>query len=99
MRDDRREARREALDLPGPVGQERRRGNEEAGASRLVTRRTRTEHEQQRQHLHRLAEAHVVGEARTQAKAGKQMQPSDACLLIGSQRGLQRGARLQLRQL
>ena len=99
MRDDRGESRREAFDLRGPVGQQGRRRDQEAGAPRLLTCRTRPHHQQQRQHLHRLAEAHVIGEARAQAEAGEQMQPSHAGLLIGSQRRLQRGARIQLRQL
>ncbi len=85
MRDDRGEGRREALDLRSPVGQQRRRRNQEAGAPRLVTCRALSQHQQQRQHLHRLAEAHVVGEARAQAEARQQMQPSHAGLLIGAQ--------------
>jgi hypothetical protein len=55
--------------------------------------------QQQRQHLHRLAEAHVIGEAGAQAEAGEQMQPAHAGLLIGAQRRLQCRAGVQLHQL
>ena len=93
--------RREALDFRGPVGEQRRRRNQQAGAPRAPSRASRvaSQHQQQRQHLHRLAEAHVVGEAGAQAEAGEQMQPSHADLLIGSQRRLQRGAGIQSRQV
>jgi hypothetical protein len=55
-------------------------------------------HQQQRQHLHRLAEAHVVGEAGAQAETGEQVQPSQSNLLIGTQRRLQRCTGIHVRQ-
>ena len=69
MRDDAVEARREALDLRRPVGEQRRRRDEQAGAPRLARVAARSQHQQQRQHLDRLAEAHVVGEAGAEAEA------------------------------
>ena len=77
----------------------------DAGATnRLVRRgssrvRRRLHHQQQRQHLHRLAEAHVVGEAGAQAETGEQVQPSHADLLIGAQSRLQRCTGIHVRQL
>ena len=62
----------------------------DAGATRRLVRRVSSgaarasQHQQQRQHLHGLAQAHVIGEARAQAEAGQQMQPAHASLLIGS---------------
>ena len=99
MRDNRGERRREAFDLCSPVRQQRRWRNQEAGAPRLLGRRTRSHHQQERQHLHRLAEAHVIRETGAQPEAGEQMQPSHAGLLIGAQRRLQCGAGIQLREL
>ena len=96
------------FDLRGPIGQQRRRRNQQAGATRLMIFwlpapsaaprcfacrafllraacvASLSEDQQQRQHLHRLAEAHVISEARAQAEAGEQMQPPHAGLLIGS---------------
>ena len=54
----------------------------------------------QREHLHRLAQAHVVGEARAEAEPRQERQPRDAPLLVGPQlrperrRRLDRGDRL-----
>ena len=82
MRDDRDKGRREALDLRGPIGQQGCRRNQEAGPPRLIiswarasrrraARVTRpSQDQQQRQYLHRLAEAHIIGEAGAQTEAG-----------------------------
>ena len=54
--------------------------------SRCSLRRRSTPADQhQRQHLHGLAQTHVVGQARAEAKAGEQMEPPHAHLLVGSQ--------------
>jgi hypothetical protein len=42
--------------------------------------------QQQRKHLDRLAEAHVVGKACAEAQTGQQMQPLDASTLVRPQR-------------
>ena len=76
----------------------------DAGATKRLVRRASSvcaalHHQQQRQHLHRLAEAHVVGEAGAQAEAGEQVQPSHSDLLIGTQCRLQCGTGIHVRQL
>ncbi len=48
------------------------------------------EQQQQREHLHRLAQAHVVGQTRAQLQLSEQRQPLHAGALIGPQLGLQR---------
>ena len=82
MRDDRGEGRREAFDLRGPIGQQGGRRDQKAGAPRFIIAWSRgrppraariaclSQNQQQRQNLHRLAEAHVIGEAGAQAEAG-----------------------------
>ena len=52
----------------------------------------------QRQQLHGLAQAHVVGQAGAEPERGQERQPRDAALLVGAQRGLEprgRGQRFQ----
>jgi len=49
----------------------------------------RLERQEQRQDLHCLAEAHVVGQAGTEPEPCKNSQPIDACLLIDAQPGLE----------
>ena len=74
----------------------------EAGAtSRLVRRRplgSRAQHQQQRQHLHRLAQPHVVGKAGAEAERRQQVKPAHAGLLIRTQRRLQRVAGIDARE-
>ena len=48
------------------------------------------EHQQQRQHLDGLAEAHVVGKACTEPEPRKQIEPLHTRLLIGTQRAPKR---------
>ena len=54
--------------------------------------------EQQRQDLHRLAEAHIVGEAGTETERGQEVEPADAGLLVRAQCRLERLARIDVRQ-
>ena len=98
MRDRRPEARGEPFDLRSPVGQQGCRCDEQTGAPRLVAWRARFHHQQQCQHLHRLAEPHIVGEAGAQAEARQQVQPAHAGLLIRAERCLQGRARIEVRQ-
>ena len=74
----------------------------DAGAtSRLVcvaAVRLPLEYEQQRKHLNGFAEAHVVGQARSQAELREQIEPAHADLLVRPQRAVQRGAGVDSRQ-
>ena len=96
MGDDGREARREPLDLRGPVGEQRGRGHEQA--RRCFVACLAALHEEQREHLDGLAEAHVVGEAGAEAEPRQQVEPADADLLIGPQRAVQLAAGVDLRE-
>ena len=85
----------------------------EAGHFRLPVRQERGRQDQQRraspppvlepgqegQHLDRLAQAHVVGQARAQAQAGEKPQPFHARFLVDAQRGVEIGARPSLFQV
>jgi hypothetical protein len=62
----------------------------EGGGVVVVSRLTL--HQQQRQHLDRLAQTHVVGQAGAEAQAGQQMQPLQAGALVRPQRAAQRRA-------
>ena len=88
--DKRLQARREPCDLRGPVGEQRGRRDEQA-RPRLIAGFT-FQHQQQRQHLDGLAEAHVVGEAGAEPEPGKQIEPLHAHHLIGPESGLERWA-------
>ena len=96
MGDQRLQARREAFDLRRPVGQQRRRGDQQAWLPLAV--RLALEHKQQRQHLNGLAQPHVVGQASAEAEFREQIQPAHAHLLVGPQRTIQRRAGIDLRQ-
>ncbi len=77
---------REFLDLGRPVAQQRGRRHQQvrlAGGSL---------HQQQRQHLDGLSQAHVVGQAGAEAETGQQVHPSRAGALVGAQRSVQRGS-------
>ena len=90
------QARREAGDLRRPVGEQRGRRHQQrrlAFAGALLF-----QHQQQRQHLDGLAEAHVVGEARAESEPGEQMQPLHAGLLIGPQRAVERSPGIDARE-
>ena len=54
------------------------------------------DHQQESQHLDRLAKPHVVGQTRSQPEVGNKPQPAHAQLLIMPQRGVQRLARMDL---
>ena len=81
------QARGETFGLRRPVGQQRSWCHQQAGALRSGT--FAFEHQQQRQHLNRLAQPHVVGQASTQPKPRQQIQPLHTCLLVGPQAGLE----------
>ena len=85
MRDHHAERRCEALDLGRPVGQQRGRRNQQIRATCIAGSPLRSLHQEQREHLHRLAKAHVVSQARTESEAREEMQPAHAGLLIGAQ--------------
>src|SRR4051812_34602243 len=68
MHDLRVQAGGEALDFGGPIGEQRRRGHQQA---RLGMVSSLLLDQQQRQDLDRLAQAHVVGKACSQAKPGQ----------------------------
>ena len=86
----------ETLGFRRPVGQQRSGRDQQAGALRAGT--FAFEHQQQRQHLNRLAQPHVVGQASAQPEPCQQVQPLHACLLVGPQAGLEPGARIDPRQ-
>ena len=96
MRDERPQARREACDLRRPVRKKRRRRDEQARPPSSLM--LPAAHQYQRQHLHRLAQAHVVGQARAEAETGQEMEPAHAHLLVGPQGRLEIVARLDPRE-
>ena len=55
--------------------------------------------EQQREGLHGLAEAHVVGQTRARAPPGKPREPAEAVVLIGAKLRLQRARQLRLERV
>ena len=55
--------------------------------------------EQQREGLHGLAEAHVVGQARARAPSGKPREPAKAVVLIGAKLRAQRARQLRLERV
>ncbi len=75
------------FDLRGPVPQQRGGRHQQVRGNLCGTGLF---HQQQRQHLDRLAEAHVVGQAGPEAKARQQVQPLRPCFLVGAQRPAQR---------
>ena len=74
------------FDLRGPVPQQRGGRHQQVRGNLCGTGLF---HQQQRQHLDRLAEAHVVGQAGPEAKARQQVQPLRSCFLVGAQRPAQ----------
>ena len=70
------QAGREAARLGDPVGEERRRRHQQARAPPVS--RVALQHGQQREHLDRLAEAHVVGQAGAEAELVEEVEPADA---------------------
>ena len=76
------QGRREARQLRLPVAQQ---GGREHQDRRRVVEALGPQGEQQGQHLDRLAQPHVVGEAGPQSQAGHQAQPVVARLLVGAQ--------------
>src|SRR5690606_14205905 len=87
--DDGLEARRELLDLAGPVGHDRGRGDDEGELALLLALGPG----QERDGLQGLTEAHVVGEDAAAAELVDAGEPAEALLLVGPQGGLD-GARL-----
>ena len=93
MGDQRAQPRREARQLQPPVLHQRG-GHHQQVHARLVAA---LEHGEQGDDLDRLAQAHVVGQAAAQAQAPQGPEPLHAGFLIGPQRAVQAGARLDVR--
>ena len=89
------QARGEARRFRRPVGEQRRRGDEEA---RSAGRLPPLQRQQQREHLDRLAEPHVVGEAGAEPKPGQEVEPTHSGALVGPQLRFQRRAQVGLGQ-
>ena len=97
MRDHGLEPGREPFDLRGPVGEQRRRGHQQARPPLAILHAP--QHEQQREHLDGLAEAHVIGEAGAEAEPGKQVEPADTDLLVGPKGAVQLTTGIDLLEL
>ena len=82
---------REPIDLRLPVRDERRGDDEERRPVARQGGRALLECKQERQNLYGLAQAHVIGQARTQAQAVQEREPADAHLLVGPQLGSEPG--------
>ena len=80
---------REFLTLLGPVQHQRGRADDEAGQSLAVL----LHGQQVAQHLHRLAQAHIVGEDAAHTVTVQRPQPAVAVPLIFAQSLLQGGRR------
>ena len=74
----------EFLDLGRPVAEQGGRRDQQAGLGGGFL------HQQQRQDLDGLSQAHVVGQTGAQAETGQQVQPPRAGALVGAQRAFQR---------
>jgi len=90
MRDDDTQAGREAVRLGPPVAEQRGRHHDQARRPRLLP----LHQQEQRQHLQRLAEPHVVGEAGAQPEAVEEPEPGHAIALVGPQHCAQRVSRI-----
>jgi len=82
------EAWREALDLPRPVAEQRGRADDE---HRAVLALGLGLMEVERDDLEGLAQAHVVGQAPTEAEGAQLPQPCEPSPLVGPEGGLQAG--------
>ena len=76
----------EALELGHPVVHERRGADDEARPDRA---RLALPRQQERDELHGLAEAHLVGQDAAQIALGQRAHPAQAFYLVGAQRGVQ----------
>ena len=95
VRDQHPQPRREALGFRRPVRQKRRRGDQQRGAMRSLSPLV-LQHQQQREHLDRLAQPHVVGEAGAHAQPDEKVEPTHAGLLVRTQLGLEIAARVDV---
>src|SRR3989449_10663070 len=86
----------EVFDLRCPI-REQRRGRDEQVRFLDATILT-TLDEYQRQHLHRFAESHVVGQTSAEAECGQEAQPAHPHLLVWTQCCLQRFSRFNARE-
>ena len=80
--------RRETRGFCRPVGQQRCR-NDQQGRAEFLALVLALQYQEQGEHLDGLAQAHVIGKARSQPQPGEEVQPTDADLLIRAQRGLE----------
>ena len=84
----------ETPDLAPPIAEHTRRTHDQETRRRPPRRgRCLRQIRAQRQHLHRLAETHVVGKTRPEAELGNRHEPRESTLLVGPQIGDQRGRR------
>ena len=84
----------EAARLLLPVEYERARNDDER-RSPFVARLRRAPPVQQREHHHRLAQAHVVGEAPADAELLEECEPAEALALVAAQRPIERRRRVE----
>ncbi len=87
MQDVKAQAGREALQLDLPVFNERGRDDDEVRRTHSL----RLSFQEKGDHLHGLAQAHVVGQAAAETKLGEESEPLEAVRLIGAQLGREPG--------
>src|SRR4029079_13287951 len=85
-----RKRRRELLSFFLPIHDDRRRDDDERGLPALLLLRL----EEHAERLHRLAEAHFVGERAAERLPIREPEPLETALLVRSQRLLERRRRL-----
>ena len=86
----------EPFDFRCPVREQRGGRNEQVRFLDATILTTLDEY--QRQHLHRFAESHVVGQTSAEAECGQKAQPAHAHLLVWTQRRFQRFSGFNLRE-
>ncbi len=91
VRDQKRKRGRKPIELCLPVGEQRGRHDEQArpGPVPFAGGTIGFAMQEQPDHLHRLSQAHVIGQASAQAQPGDEPQPAHAGLLIMPQLGVQ----------
>src|SRR6185436_14640712 len=77
---------REALRFANPVEHERPRHDDEGRALRIAWRARFASRIEQREHLNRLAESHVVRETSAELKAAQKVEPAESFALVLAER-------------